>query len=95
MLDEGGSAYKPLYSVDLPIREKIDTIVRKVYGGEGADYSAKAERTIVRYSFFARALHWTVAFTFVYLMLTGLGLRARLAALVGLIGFLMSTKPSF
>ena len=46
MLDEGGSAYEPLYSVDLPIREKIDTIVRKVYGGEGADYSPKAERTI-------------------------------------------------
>ena len=46
MLDEGGSAYKPLYAVELPIREKIDTIVRKVYGGDGADYSPKAERTI-------------------------------------------------
>ena len=46
LLDTGGSAYEPLYSVDLPIREKIDTIVRKVYGGEGADYSPKAERTI-------------------------------------------------
>ena len=46
MLDEGGSAYKPLYATELPIREKIDTIVRKVYGGEGADYSPKAERTI-------------------------------------------------
>ena len=46
MLDEGGSAYKPLYPVELPIREKIDTIVRKVYGGDGADYSPKAERTI-------------------------------------------------
>src|SRR6185437_2004655 len=30
----------------LPIREKIDTIVRKVYGGEGADYSPKADRAI-------------------------------------------------
>jgi formate--tetrahydrofolate ligase len=46
MLDEGKSAYAPLYAVELPIREKIDTIVRKVYGGEGADYSPKAERTI-------------------------------------------------
>ena len=46
MLDEGGSSYQPLYPVELPIREKIDTIVRKVYGGDGADYSAKAERTI-------------------------------------------------
>jgi formate--tetrahydrofolate ligase len=46
MLDAGGSAYAPLYAVELPIREKIDTIVRKVYGGDGADYSPKAERTI-------------------------------------------------
>ena len=46
MLDARESAYKPLYPVELPIRDKIDTIVRKVYGGDGADYSPKAERTI-------------------------------------------------
>ncbi|HEY9427376.1 MAG TPA: formate--tetrahydrofolate ligase [Gemmatimonadaceae bacterium] len=45
-LDRGGSNFRPLYDVKLPIREKIDTIVRRVYGGEGADYSAKADRTI-------------------------------------------------
>ena len=45
-LDRGGSNFQPLYDVKLPIREKIDTIVRRVYGGEGADYSAKAARTI-------------------------------------------------
>ena len=45
-LDRGGSNYKPLYDTALPIRDKIDTIVRKVYGGDGADYSAKAARTI-------------------------------------------------
>lgn len=45
-LQRGGSHYAPLYDTSLPIREKIDTIVRKVYGGDGADYSAKAARTI-------------------------------------------------
>ncbi len=45
-LDRGGSKYKPLYDTALPIRDKIDTIVRKVYGGDGADFSAKASRTI-------------------------------------------------
>ena len=45
-LDRGGSAYTPLYDTARPIRDKIDTIVRKVYGGDGADYSAKASRTI-------------------------------------------------
>ena len=46
MLDAGDATYAPLYPVELPIREKVDTIVRKVYGGDGADYSPKAERTI-------------------------------------------------
>ncbi len=45
-LERGGSKYTPLYDTGLPIRDKIDTIVRKVYGGDGADYSAKAARTI-------------------------------------------------
>jgi formate--tetrahydrofolate ligase len=46
LLDQRRGAYRPLYATDLPIREKIDIIVRKVYGGEGADYAPKAERTI-------------------------------------------------
>ena len=46
ILAEGKSRFAPIYDVKKPIREKIDTIVRKVYGGEGADYSAKAERAI-------------------------------------------------
>jgi formate--tetrahydrofolate ligase len=46
LLDRGGASYAPLYPVDLPIREKIDIIVRKVYGGDGADYAPKAERAM-------------------------------------------------
>jgi len=46
ILEEGKSKFAPIYDVKQPIREKIDTIVQKVYGGEGADYSAKAERAI-------------------------------------------------
>ncbi|MEY4607968.1 MAG: formate--tetrahydrofolate ligase [Gemmatimonadota bacterium] len=46
ILKGGKSNYAPLYDVAKPIKEKIDTIVKKVYGGEGADYSAKAERAI-------------------------------------------------
>ncbi|MBX6331062.1 MAG: formate--tetrahydrofolate ligase [Gemmatimonadaceae bacterium] len=45
-LERGGAAYRPLYDVKLPIRAKIDTIVQKVYGGSGADYSPKADRAI-------------------------------------------------
>jgi len=46
ILNGGKSKYAPLYDAAKPIKEKIDTIVKKVYGGEGADYSAKAERAI-------------------------------------------------
>jgi formate--tetrahydrofolate ligase len=46
ILKGGKSNYAPLYDSAKPIKEKIDTIVKKVYGGEGADYSAKAERAI-------------------------------------------------
>jgi formate--tetrahydrofolate ligase len=45
-LEHDTSAYKPLYDARRPIKEKIDTIVRKVYGGDGADYSVKADRAI-------------------------------------------------
>jgi formate--tetrahydrofolate ligase len=45
-LEKDKSSFKPLYDVKLPIKEKIDTIVRKVYGGDGADYTVKAERAI-------------------------------------------------
>ena len=46
ILKGGKSDFKPLYDAKRPIKEKIDTIVKKVYGGDGADYSAKADRAI-------------------------------------------------
>ena len=45
-LERKGAEYRPLYPVELPIKSKIDMIVRKVYGGDGADFSPKAERAI-------------------------------------------------
>jgi formate dehydrogenase beta subunit/formate dehydrogenase gamma subunit len=44
---------------------------RKTHEPSAAEASP---REVVRYTFFERALHWTVAFTFLYLSLTGLGL---------------------
>lgn len=46
LLDAGGSNYAPIYDVTLPVRDKIETIVRRVYGGDGVDYSAAASRAI-------------------------------------------------
>jgi formate--tetrahydrofolate ligase len=46
LLDKKGAEYRPLYPVELPIREKIETIVKKVYGGDGVDYAPTADRQI-------------------------------------------------
>ncbi len=56
--------------------------------GSGCEAGRPAEdREIVRYTFFERALHWTVAFTFLYLTLTGLGLfTPKLAWLLTVLG---------
>ena len=49
--------------------------------------AAAPAREIVRYTAFERALHWTVAATFLYLALTGLGLfTPKLAWLLDLLG---------
>jgi len=46
MLDEGGAAFAPIYDASRPIREKVASIASQVYGADGVDYSAKAERSI-------------------------------------------------
>lgn len=46
LLDKKGAEYRPLYPVELSIKEKIETIVKKVYGGDGVDYAPSAERQI-------------------------------------------------
>ena len=40
------SHFTPLYDVTVGIREKIGTIVARVYGGGGVDFSPRAERAI-------------------------------------------------
>ncbi|MGH7907527.1 MAG: formate--tetrahydrofolate ligase, partial [Candidatus Binataceae bacterium] len=39
-----------LYPLDLGIKEKIETIVRKIYGGAGVEYSPEAEKKIELYT---------------------------------------------
>jgi formate--tetrahydrofolate ligase len=46
LLDGRTANYRPLYDTARPIKEKIETIVTRVYGGDGVDYSPGAERDI-------------------------------------------------
>lgn len=46
MLEEQKPEFKYLYDTELSIKDKINTIVTKIYGGSGVSYSKKAEKEI-------------------------------------------------
>ncbi len=46
---EKPSNFNFLYPLDLPIKTKIETIAREVYGADGVKYEALAERQIKQY----------------------------------------------
>jgi formate--tetrahydrofolate ligase len=48
VVDAGQSNFKPLYDLNLPIKEKIATIAREIYRADGVDYSADAETALRR-----------------------------------------------
>lgn len=47
---EQPSDFKYLYSLDLPIKEKIEIIAREVYNADGVDYTPVAEKRIAEYT---------------------------------------------
>jgi formyltetrahydrofolate synthetase len=47
---EKPSNFKFLYDLDIPIKEKIETIAKKIYGADGVEYSEKAEEQIADYN---------------------------------------------
>ena len=47
---ESTSEFKFLYPLDMPIKEKIETIAKKVYGADGVDYSEDAEKQIEEFT---------------------------------------------
>ena len=48
LIDEGSGSFKYIYSDDLSIKEKIEAITEKIYGGEGVDYSPAALKEIAK-----------------------------------------------
>jgi formate--tetrahydrofolate ligase len=43
-LEKGEAKYKPLYPLDIPLKEKVQNIATKVYGADGVHYTAAAEK---------------------------------------------------
>lgn len=49
-IEKGEANFKPLYDVALPIRDKIATIAREIYGADGVDFTKEAENTMRQYA---------------------------------------------
>lgn len=47
---EKPSHFNFLYELDIPIKEKIETVATKVYGADGVDYSSEAEAKVNLYT---------------------------------------------
>ncbi len=48
LLDKGDSDFKPLYDTSLSLKDKINTVVTKIYGGKEVTYSAEADKELRR-----------------------------------------------
>jgi formate--tetrahydrofolate ligase len=46
LLDQGKAAFQPLYDERRPIREKIETIAKEIYGAAGVAFAPLAERAL-------------------------------------------------
>jgi formate--tetrahydrofolate ligase len=44
LADSGKADFKPLYPDEMPLRDKVETIVRKVYGGDGISCDSAIEK---------------------------------------------------
>ncbi|MCK5400496.1 MAG: formate--tetrahydrofolate ligase [Flavobacteriaceae bacterium] len=45
-VEAGKNSFKPLYDWDAPVKEKIATIAKEIYGAETVEYSKKAQRNL-------------------------------------------------
>ena len=46
LADSGKSEFKPLYELDLPLKAKIETIAKEIYGADGINYTKEANKAL-------------------------------------------------
>lgn len=46
LAESGKGKFKPLYPLEMPVKEKIETIAKEIYGADGVDFSAAALKQI-------------------------------------------------
>ncbi|MGX6592535.1 formate--tetrahydrofolate ligase [Cetobacterium ceti] len=48
-LDQNTDNFTPLYSLNLPLKEKIEKIAKEIYGAKGVDFTLKAKKSIEQF----------------------------------------------
>lgn len=48
LIDEGKNNFKLIYSDDLTLKEKVEAVVKQIYGGDGVDFAPAALKEIAR-----------------------------------------------
>ena len=46
LADSGKSDFHPIYDLDLPLKDKIETIAKEIYGADGVNYSKEADKAL-------------------------------------------------
>ncbi|SKC39015.1 formate--tetrahydrofolate ligase [Maledivibacter halophilus] len=49
LVESNRGEFKPIYDLNLPIKEKIEVIAKEIYGADGVEFSSKALKEIQKY----------------------------------------------
>ena len=49
LAESGMARFKPGYPLDIPLRKKVETIVKEIYGGDRVEFQAKAAQALDQY----------------------------------------------
>ena len=49
LADSGKSDFKPLYELDMPLKAKIETIAKEIYGADGVNYTKEADKALKKF----------------------------------------------
>ena len=47
-LCEQPNHFKPIYEDEMPLKQKIETVVKRIYGGDGVDFAPAASKMLAR-----------------------------------------------
>ncbi len=46
LAESGAADFRPIYGLDLPLKAKIETIAKEIYGADGVNYSKEADKAL-------------------------------------------------